>query len=98
VVKVLVGAAAVAVLGWIIAPWVAMARRGTLDDHSRADMRAPVIPRPRQSLCDDGTSATGRRRKSPAEPLTTPRPGRPGVHSKNIRAVRQDERDAPGVQ
>ena len=48
--KVLVGAAVVAGIAWIAAPWVAMARRGTLDQQALADMRASVIPRQRRPL------------------------------------------------
>lgn len=43
----LVAAAALAVVAWIVAPWVAMARHGTLDAQALDDIRAPVIPRPR---------------------------------------------------
>ena len=48
--KVLVGAAVVAGIVWVAAPWVAMARRGTLDEQALADMRAEVIPRQRRPL------------------------------------------------
>jgi hypothetical protein len=51
------GTAAVVVAGWVAAPWIAMARRGTLDDrHVRAwaDETAPdpppVLPSPRRPL------------------------------------------------
>jgi hypothetical protein len=47
--KILFGAAVAAGIAWAVAPWVAMARRGTLDEQALADMRAPVVPQPRRS-------------------------------------------------
>ena len=45
---VVVGVAAVAALAWVVAPWVAMAHRGTLDEQALAAMREPVIPAQRR--------------------------------------------------
>lgn len=42
-----VGAVVGAAVAWVAAPWVAMARHGTLDQQALAAMREPVIPRPR---------------------------------------------------
>jgi hypothetical protein len=59
VVKVLVGVAVAAGIVWMAAPWVAMARRGTLDEQACADMRAPVLPRPRCAPGARGTTSIG---------------------------------------
>ena len=67
-VKRLVVGAALAALAWIAAPWVAMARRGTLDDQARAAMREPVVPRPRRPVDDTRIDPTEKRRESSTSP------------------------------
>ncbi|MFC5061644.1 hypothetical protein [Actinomycetospora atypica] len=48
----ILGAAVVAGIVGIAAPWVAMARRGTLDEQALASMREPVVPAPRRAPDD----------------------------------------------
>lgn len=64
---VVVGVAAVAALAWVVAPWVAMAREGTLDEQALAAMREPVIPSQRRPPDDVGSARPLRRRGSGAE-------------------------------
>jgi hypothetical protein len=51
--NIVVGAIVVGVVAWVVAPWVSMARRGTVDGQTRAACRAEcLIPSPRQAPDD----------------------------------------------
>ncbi|GAA4841040.1 hypothetical protein GCM10023201_33950 [Actinomycetospora corticicola] len=62
-----VGVAAVAALAWVVAPWVDMVRRGTLDEQALAAMREPVIPTQRRPPDDVGSARPLRRRRARPE-------------------------------
>ena len=63
----ILGAAVLAGIVGVAAPWVAMARRGTLDEQALESMREPVIPVPRKAP-DDLPERPPRRRERPRPP------------------------------
>lgn len=66
---VLGGAVAAAATGWVLAPWVAMARKGTLDEQTVAAWKQEFrIPRPRRA--PDGVRDSAGGATSAVESLT----------------------------
>ncbi|GLZ51675.1 hypothetical protein Acsp07_12920 [Actinomycetospora sp. NBRC 106378] len=74
-VKVIVGAAAIAAgIAWVAAPWISMARHGTLDEQALEAMREPVLPAPRKAPDDVRPERPPAPRQEPApDPAPVPR-------------------------